>query len=163
LDIIVADDFLEYKQFKQLQEFVMSYDISWFFQPVVNTHESNELSCYFTHSLYNPNKPYVYSEHYHKFLVFWEALEIKSLMRMKLNLYPRVQEIEKHDLHRDYPFTHKGCVFSFNTCDGGTRFEDGTIIDSVENRAILFDAYELHGSLNTTNAKGRFNLNINYF
>jgi len=82
---------------------------------------------------------------------------------MKLNCYPRTDTLQTHEFHRDYPFSHKGCLFGFNTCDGATVFEDGTRVDSVANRAILFDAHELHASTSCTNQKARFNLNINYF
>ena len=69
----------------------------------------------------------------------------------------------EHGQHRDYPIPHKGAIIYLNTCDGFTRLEDGTKVESVQNRILLFDASTLHNSTNTTNAKGRFNININYF
>ena len=88
---------------------------------------------------------------------------MKALNRMKLNLYPRTDKIEVHEPHIDYDYDHKGCLFSFNTCDGYTKLEDGTKIQSVENRALLFNPSTLHSSTSTTNAKARINININYF
>jgi len=165
MEVIVIDDFLPYNDFKNLQNFVMDSDLSWFFNPVLNTgHDTTDYTCYFTHALFNMKKSYIFSEFYHMFgPLFYEKLEIKSLIRMKLNLYSYTETTQKHALHRDYPFPHKGCLFSFNTCNGATHFQDGTSIDSVENRAILFDAYELHGSTSCSDAKARINLNVNYF
>ena len=40
---------------------------------------------------------------------------------------------------------------------------DGTKIKSVANRALLFDPFEFHSSTTTTDAKARFNMNVNYF
>ena len=95
--------------------------------------------------------------------MFWKLLNMKSLIRAKLNLYMRTDKIEEHHPHTDFPFEHKGCVFSFNTCDGYTILNDGTKIESIENRALLFDSSKSHSSTSTTNAKGRFNVNFNYF
>ena len=40
--------------------------------------------------------------------------------------------------------------------------EDGTKIDSVENRLLIFDGIRFHNSSSTTNAKGRYNINFNF-
>ena len=40
--------------------------------------------------------------------------------------------------------------------------EDGTKVDSVANRLLLFNSSLNHNSSTTTNAKGRYNININY-
>ena len=53
-------------------------------------------------------------------------------------------------------------LLSLNTCDGYTKLKDGTKIDSVANRVLLFDPCEEHCSTTTTNVKARFNINVNY-
>jgi hypothetical protein len=58
---------------------------------------------------------------------------------------------------------NKYTVFSLNTCDGFTSLEDGTKIESIENRLLLFDSNKPHASSTCTNAKARFNMNFNYF
>ena len=58
---------------------------------------------------------------------------------------------------------HNGAVFSLNTCDGFTSLDDGTKIESIENRLLLFDSNKPHASSTCTNAKARFNMNFNYF
>ena len=32
-----------------------------------------------------------------------------------------------------------GAIFSLNTCDGYTKFKDGTKVESVANRIVIFD------------------------
>jgi hypothetical protein len=49
------------------------------------------------------------------------------------------------------------------TCDGFTSLDDGTKIESIENRLLLFDSNKPHASSTCTNAKARFNMNFNYF
>ena len=44
-----------------------------------------------------------------------------------------------------------------------TLIFDGTKIDSIANRALLFDPSKLHSSTSCTDDKVRLNMNINYF
>ena len=47
--------------------------------------------------------------------------------------------------------------------DGGTQFKDnGRIIRSKQNRAIVFPAYQLHQTVMQTNTLYRTNININF-
>ena len=160
----VIDNFLPKDYFDELKKIVMSEEISWFFNTKINKfHKKDDFTSYFTHNLFNMSVPYIYSEYYKHFHRFWSYLNMKALTRMKLNLYPRTDTLEIHEPHIDYPDDHKGCIFSFNTCDGYTILEDGTKIKSVENRALLFNPATKHSSTSTTNDKARINININYF
>ena len=85
----------------------------------------------------------------------------RALIRVKCNYYPWTQEMKQHGWHTDYDYDNIGCLWSANTCDGFTEFKDGTKIDSVFNRLIVFDAASEHRSSTTTNAHGRFNINFN--
>ena len=91
-----------------------------------------------------------------------DKLEVRSLMRIKLNLYTRTESLCHHPDHCDTSFSHKGGLFSLNTCDGFTVI-NGEEIPSVANRMILFDPYIPHHSTNCTNSAYRMNVNINYF
>ena len=61
-----------------------------------------------------------------------------------------------------FDFSHSAALFSLNTCDGYTKLKDGTKINSVANRVLLFDAGEEHCSTTTTDDFTRVNININY-
>ena len=161
----VIDNFLPKEYFDELKKIVMSAGVPWYWTKKINKfHKEGEgdLSSYFTHALFNIRLDYIFSTYYHHFNQFYNYLNMKALIRMKLNLYPRTGTIEVHAPHIDYDYDHKGCIFSFNTCDGYTKLEDGTKIQSVENRALLFNPGIEHSSTSTTNAKGRVNININY-
>ena len=116
---------------------------------------------YLTHMIYSDT---ITSPYYERILSHCcEQLDIKSLIRVKINMYPNTEKIYEHGMHFDYHFPHKGAILSINTCDGYTKFEDGTKIDSVANRLLLFDASKLHSSTTTTNQPVRINININFF
>ena len=92
-----------------------------------------------------------------------KKLDIKSMIRVKINSYLKDDKLREHELHTDYNYYNNGAVLSINTCDGYTKLEDGTKIQSVANRMLLFDASKPHCSTNTTNKQRRVNINFNYF
>ena len=72
--------------------------------------------------------------------------------------------MNEHKPHKDNAQARRwrGAIYCLNTCDGYTGFSDGTKIDSVENRLILFDSTQDHFSTSTSNAQARININVNY-
>lgn len=159
----VIDNFLEHDTFKRLQSEIMSTTIPWAFCSRVFGPEDNSGQFYFIHSLYEmylPRSPFF--EVFAK--PFFKALgDVKSVIRMKINLYPRTgSNLEKHGLHVDFKYPHKGAVFYINTCDGYTGLGDKKIY-SVENRVLKFDSSQEHHSTNCTDQQARFTVNINYF
>ena len=88
------------------------------------------------------------------------------LLRVKSNLTPMRSRIIERPYHIDMDLPNlaqKTAVFNITTCDGYTRFEDGDIVPSVENRMIIFDGNMKHGGTTTTNKKARIVINVNYF
>ena len=161
----VIDNFLPQEEFDNLQKLVTGSDMLWHKVDQITTeHKKKEdFDFMFCHLLFEPNIYPPSSSFFQYFAFLQDRLNCKSLRRMKLNLYPHTSEMRTHASHIDYDFEHKGCILSFNTCDGATVLEDGTKVDSVENRALIFDASKPHSSTSTTNARARYNLNINYF
>ena len=99
----------------------------------------------------------------HIFIDILNQLEVKSLIRIKANLYPSTDNIEYQSEHIDYDYEHNGAIFYLNTNDGFTTLEDGTKIEPVENRILLFDPSKPHNSTTCTNDKCRVNVNFNFF
>ena len=78
-------------------------------------------------------------------------------------MYPNLETLYEHNEHIDFEYSHNAAIFSLNTCNGYTKLNDGTKINSVANRMLLFDASKPHCSTNTSDQTARFNININYF
>tara|TARA_B100001094_G_scaffold18150_1_gene15634 strand:- start:598 stop:1074 length:477 start_codon:yes stop_codon:yes gene_type:complete len=155
----IIDNFLPQNIFDELQKNVMGDNFPWHFQSDIEKEDSEDDKFYFTHILYDDEKQN--SPYFNKFTSILDILKPKNLIRMKLNLYTRTEKLEEHLPHTDYNFNNNGCVLSLNTCDGFTRLEK-EVVNSVANRAVIFDAQKPHNSTSTTNAKARFNININY-
>ena len=184
MDPQVIDNFLPEETFKKLKSMIYKGDFPWFYHPTVVGYEGEFVDCenheahylnsqeednlwnvYATHLFYNNDMPFskLFQPVYGLFVPkFHEMKLFKSLIRIKANLYPYNDTLREHARHMDYPYPHKAAIFSLNTCDGFTRLEDGTKVDSVENRILLFDASKPHNSTNTTTSHGRYNINFNF-
>ena len=93
---------------------------------------------------------------------FKQLANFKTLIRVKINAYPYTNVVKEHNGHIDFDYEHVGAVFSLNTCDGYTKFSDGTKSESIANRIVFFDASKEHSSTTTSNAKLRYNINFNF-
>ena len=157
----VVDNFLDNNSFKQLKEIVMGKTFPWYFESVINSkHSKIDNTLYFVHIAYHHSATSSFYETLKD--MFWDKLKIKSLIRIKVNCYPKTDKLHINEKHIDYNFKHKAAVFSLNTNDGGTILS-GNKIDSIENRVVLFDGNKPHSSSTCTNQKARFNINFNYF
>ena len=93
---------------------------------------------------------------------FKELANFRTMIRIKINAYPYTNVVKEHKKHIDFNYENIGAVFSLNTCDGYTKFSDGTKVESVANRIVFFDASKYHQSTTTSNAKLRYNINFNF-
>jgi len=166
------DNYIDGDIFKSITDIVMGPDFTWHYSHSVADGQVEEDEIYFCHNLYmglaEPPKdgsmpqPPSKSEYYDLFEpVFNKLPEFNILIRAKVNLYGRTSKIVHHKDHIDMTQSHRGGVFSLNTCDGGTVIGDEKF-DSVSNRMLFFDPSKPHHSTTCTNTKRRVNLNINY-
>ena len=169
MDVNVIDDFLPQEDFEEVRDLIVfNWDFDWYFQKEVNyagTDCTKDFwNWYGTHIFYKKDFP-ADDCHilYDKFIPRFKEMGIfRSLMRIKGNFYPHTETLKEHAPHVDYDFSHTGALYSLNTCDGFTKLYDGTKIDSVANRMLIFDASTLHNSSTTTTTAGRFNINFNF-
>jgi len=158
----IIDNFLDKEQFKALKERMLNNNFPWFMsQGISYTDKPNKGEYFFTHKYFEDWR--INSPEFKDLLIAINKLEVKSLLRVKANLYIKTPEIVEHELHTDYEFSHKSALFSINTNNGYTHFEDGTKVKSVENRMLVFDAGKKHGSSTCSDENYRCNIVFNYF
>ena len=165
----IVDNFLSEQEVMKLKSVVYDKLFAWYWFDDVSYHKDhphynyvNNNLFYMCHILYEA--PAYFTKQYQPIAeVFENKFDLKCVLRVKANCYPKSDKVEEHGMHQDYTYKHNGVLNSLNTCDGYTKFESGEKIDSVKNRAIFFDPSVPHTSTNTTNAKRRVNININYF
>ena len=158
---IIKDDFLNQADYENIKNIILGDEFPWYFKDYVAYNGKHEVHFCWTHMFYMESK--AVSSFVKLLDPIFKKLKIKALIRVKANLYANQGKIIEHEDHPDFPFKHKGALFSLNTCDGFTVLEDGTKIQSVANRILLFDTSQPHHSSTCTDAKIRCNININYF
>jgi len=158
----IIDNCLNEEYFKFLQEQIMSPDFPWLYQSEVAWEQSNtDDHFYFIHRIYDENN--ARSTFCSSLNDLFEFLDVKALLRIRVLLYVNQGKMIIHEDHTDFSYSHKAALLYLNTNNGSTGFEDGTRVDSVENRLVLFDGSKPHNSSTCTDKKARLVLAVNYF
>jgi hypothetical protein len=156
----VIDNLLPKEKLKSIQDVMLSTEFPWFFSDRISGPKEVIENYYFVHIFYLKT---INSSFYNILDPIIEKLDANALVRIKGNLHPNVNKFIENNKHVDYDFQHKGAIFYVNTNNGFTILEDGTKIESIENRLLMFDPSKLHNSTNCTDKKCRVNINFNYF
>lgn len=164
-EVLVEDNFLTEKEFKDLQRDMMSTYFPWYFNDyiVFDKHKEMHLkdNFQFTHTFIMNNEKK--SDLLHLLNPLINKINPNNLFRIKANLGTRNNEHIEHDFHTDFdePNVTTG-IFYINTNNGYTRFKDGKKVKSVANRYVKFDGSKLHSGVSQTDTKSRIVLNFNY-
>lgn len=164
----IYDDFLPQDECQLLKEqicFNKNFPFYLHNYVALSDEETSLWNWYGTHVFYEDgNINSQYFEFVNEIFIpkFIEMGIFKSLIRIKANFYSNTNSMKEHKSHRDYNYPHNAAVYSLNTCDGFTRLESGDIINSVENRLVVFNGDQIHNSSTTTDQPVRFNLNFNF-
>lgn len=167
----VVENFLPDEMFRELSFWLCGDEIAWYFNSnIANEGEEGSMNCYFTHMIYLNDewRSNIGGDILRRLVdeikdqTVDTEWEIKSLLRIKANLYPRTENLQTHDKHFDFSFSHKAILIYLNDNDGYTEFEDGVRMKSQSNRMVFFDGSTPHNSTNCTTQKSRVSLGINY-
>ena len=159
----VIDNFLSDEDYTTIRELMLDHlHFPWFYTPGVANKDDNN-SIYFTHTFFEKELKLESMPFFQTLIPLLNKLEIpKDLWRVKGNLHPRGHNFIENKPHIDYIEPHQAAIYYVNTNNGHTRLHDGTKIDSVANRLLLFDGSKSHNSTNCTDEQVRVNINFNY-
>tara|TARA_S200002703_G_scaffold100488_1_gene86815 strand:- start:305 stop:799 length:495 start_codon:yes stop_codon:yes gene_type:complete len=161
----VIDNFLDKEIFKKIQKGILENTyFPWYFSDYTDYLKEKGLDKgKYIHTFYENNNSN--SKYYDLLLPIVEKLKCVSLIKIKINSTNYSDKIIEGTYHIDNKYKNtKTAVYYLNTNDGYTKFKKNKKkINSVENRMIVFDSNLEHLGTNTTNAKRRVVLNINYF
>ena len=173
----IYDNFLEKEDFQVLQTTLMGITFPWFFNEKTSIKymenqtffrddktDATENDYQFTHAFYQNFQ--ITSN----FFSIIDPLLIKinpsSIIRIKANLTTKTNRPMVYGLHVDKlnaPSNFKSAVYYVNTTNGPTIFEDGTEIESIENRLVVFDTNMVHSAVSQTDTKTRVIINLNFY
>ena len=161
----VIDNFLQKELYDIVVEEMLGEHVQWYSHAYVASKKEDhgDDSFYFTHKFFYDKE--VTSDLFDTMIVpicFMLMGKDVPLIRAKANLFTKRDKQIKYGLHRDFDLDkHTTLVYSVNTNNGYTEFEDGTKIPSIGNQLLIFDGNMLHRSVGQTDEKFRVNFNIN--
>lgn len=135
-------------------------DFPWFLNQE-KTMTSSELYNYqFTHLFYNSFEKT--SNYFFLIDPIINKINPISIIKIKANLTTFFENQFQYDFHTDYDYPCYTAVYYINSNNGYTLFNDGTKIESIENRIAVFDSDILHTAVSSNDSKYRCVININY-
>lgn len=187
---MVIDNFIDDKDFKNVQNFVLSPNFPWFYQSNVSLPPGSVIfdpmaieTFGWNHQVYNAEEGYkAYSLEYFEPILnqmkktFGDHIEF---IRIRLSMKTHKLGFTKDNYnlpHVDYHFPHKTVIFYINDSDGDTWIFNEELIDkepikfSVKerinpkaNRLLQINGLQYHTASNPISNERRVVLNINYY
>ena len=166
----IEDNFLEQKEFDKLQVLMMGDKFAWYYKPTIDYQDDvNDVNKFqFVHVFYY--NPVPCSPYFEILKPIFDIIQQISLWRIKANLLTKTSNIIENEFHVDMEGILEEkmkqvttSIFYMNTNNGYTKFEDGTIVESVANRLVSFPANMKHTGTSCTDEKVRLVINFNYF
>ncbi len=170
--IHLYDDALLEEQFSDFKDKILSPYFPWYFYPYVS-YDDEDLSVspgQFVHDTYKNTEqltPY-FQDPIKKTLL--SNINWKQLYSVRFRLHLKLPEPFFSDFHTDLGavMDEESCalwttaIFYINTNNGYTEFEDGTIVNCVENRLVTFPANIKHRGVSQTDEQTKVVLNMNF-
>ena len=166
----IIDNFLDDEIFQKLKSEIMSPIFDWNYVPMTDsiTENSDIFSGQFVHLAYSNCVPR--TTFFNSLLPVLNQLDVTTLNRVKLNLQPRTNKNVKGLFHTDLSgdmdsftmSTWTTSIFYMNTNNGFTEFEDESIVESVENRMVIFSSDNKHRGTTCTDEQTRVVINFNF-
>lgn len=164
----IIDNFLERSMFDKLQEIVV-YDNHFplFYTDVVQDNDYGNVTCeekynyQLGHTIYKQCMPQ--SEAFSLITPILDKLKVTALVKAKLNFNPGTETHVEHGYHVDVPYDCLTAIYYLNTNNGYSKFETGEVVESIENRVVIFNSGVKHTGSTCTDKKGRYVLNLNFY
>ena len=176
----IIENFLSEEDFKQLKRVIQKVEFPWSRAPIL------PLSLLDTDPMYNVQfvhrfvecfialengvvveKTMKKSDYYHIVHPIVERINPSEIIKLKSNLTVNRGISEKAGFHTDVsgePYYGNGMtgIYYVNTCNGGTFFESGEMVNSVENRFVYFPNTTRHSPVSATDVPYRMVVNFNW-
>ena len=163
--IKIINNFIDRSRFELLKKEMMSPLFDWYITGKVPNDET-DFNFQFCHVFFNYR--FEKSKYFNYLNPVLERLNPIAVNRIKANCVPKTETIQVSGLHVDIneerviDSNPKTAIFYINTNNGYTLFEDGTKVESVENRICIFPYYMKHTGTTCTDKNQRVVININY-
>jgi len=163
----IEDNFLKQEEFDKIQKLMGEPSpFPWFYADRI-VFEDDVDKFQFIHAFYDNHMPM--SPFSNELDSIINIIQPFSIVKIRAKLLTRTPEIVESTFHVDIPLSEEKLkqwttsIFYINTNNGYTKFEDGTIVESVANRMLSFPANMKHCGTSCTDERRRIVINFNYF
>ena len=163
----IEDNFLKQEEFDKIQKLMGEPSpFPWFYADRI-VFEDDIDKFQFIHAFYDNHMPM--SPFTNELDSIINIIQPFSIVKIRAKLLTRTPEIVETNFHVDIPLLEEKLkqwttsIFYVNTNNGYTKFEDGTIVESVANRMLTFPANMKHCGTSCTDERRRVVVNFNYF
>jgi len=163
----IEDNFLKQEEFDKIQKLMGEPSpFPWFYADRI-VFEDDVDKFQFIHAFYDNHMPM--SPFSNELDSIINIIQPFSIVKIRAKLLTRTPEIVESTFHVDIPLLEENLkqwttsIFYINTNNGYTKFEDGTIVESVANRMLSFPANMKHCGTSCTDERRRVVINFNYF
>lgn len=168
----VVDNFMPDEKFQKLRKVMFDDKFPWFltfgftsgFWPSEGTYGWYK----FHHIMYDCGLPV--SPVFQDMEGLVTALDPSVIVTIRAFMTTYTGEQIEQGFHTDYQLRDpelskclKNAVFYLDTNNGGTKFEEGGFVESVENRVVIFNGDVRHAGVSSTNSSVRRVISISYF
>ena len=165
----IIDDYLSEKDFNFVHSTLNSREFLWEWHKVANRNSKNPGDDFqFMHFFLEYGKIfYINASQIPVTIVQRYAMEENKkfrISRAKANLFIKTSEQPKQlGFHKDIEDSDNllTIILYLETSNGYTEFKDGTKVDSVKNRTVIFPAHIEHQTVTQTDTLFRTNINVN--
>tara|TARA_B100001029_G_C15006467_1_gene421450 strand:+ start:43 stop:621 length:579 start_codon:yes stop_codon:yes gene_type:complete len=165
----IYDDFLRTNDFLKIRNTLLGEYFPWYKTVVsISNVESDTMLCddidnyQFCNHLYREWRPNLPQFNIVLPILMDARLRVSSVLRVKANLTPKTNKVVEHCWHCDGYTPCSAAIYYVNSNDGYTKFEDGTKVESVENRLVVFNTQDRHTGSTCTDTSVRCVINFNY-
>lgn len=166
----IIDKALQSDEFEKIKTLLTGHDFTWFFSnhTVSKTVglDDKRVDYKFHHVFYEKHAPN--SVFIDVISPIIKVLSPLALVTSRAFLSTFTGQKVNHGFHTDHLVEDersklmKTAIFYVNTNNGGTLFEDGTFVESIENRLLIFSTSQRHAAITATDVAARVVLNFNY-
>ena len=163
----IEDNFLKQEEFDKIQKLMGEPSpFPWFYADRI-VFEDDVDKFQFIHAFYDNHMPM--SPFSNELDSIINIIQPFSIVKIRAKSLTRTPEIDESTFHVDISLSEEKLkqwttsIFYINTNNGYTKFEDGTIVESVANRMLSFPANMKHCGTSCTDERRRIVINFNYF
>ena len=163
----IIDNFLPDEDFKPIKETLMSPYFEWYYNNYSISKEHDNIP-QFIHNFIRidgSQAGILSSQHVDVLTALFDRIDnLCTILRCKANLTLNNTENIESGFHTDTakPFNGFTSVLYLNDTNGGTKFENGDIVECKANRFVTFDNRIKHTGILCTDQQRRVIINLNY-